>query len=315
MHADFCESFAVERLMAMRLWCFVWVDEIVASEWRHGFDLPRYHFLRIDYSISGARHSWVHAETDEVSPDSSTETKIENGIKNNSINFNQPALLTDMFELQGVVVLAYPELEGSETIDHRRQLSWILFAESLLNGMNWKWLVLGELIRGLSRGERETGDSERGLKQDVKLIRCTAGLRSCDVWWCNRRSTTGHSDESFRLFAFKDGADLPKWEFLNLTKFDGVSRMQNRKLNWLPELPERKKMTTFSRFQRMWGFYRFVARLSLLNGASANIRRIARRLLREFWLFVDIWALNIIKIQNFSRIWQFIDFGILHIFL
>ena len=76
-----------------------------------------------------------------------------------------------MFELHGVVVLAYPLLDGKETIDHRRQLSWILFAESLLNGMNGKWFVLGELIRGLSNGDRETGDSDRGLKHDVKLIR------------------------------------------------------------------------------------------------------------------------------------------------
>lgn len=46
------------------------------------------------------------------------------------------AALTDMLELHGVVVLAYPELEGRETIDQRRLLSWILLAESLLNGMN-----------------------------------------------------------------------------------------------------------------------------------------------------------------------------------
>lgn len=35
--------------------------------------------------------------------------------------------------------------------------------------------------------------------------------------------TTGHSDESFRLLALRDGADLPKCEFFSLDKFDGVS--------------------------------------------------------------------------------------------
>lgn len=126
-----------------------------------------------------------------------------------------------MFELHGVVVLAYPELDGSDTIDQRRQLSWILFADSLLNGMNWKWLALGELIRGLSNGDRETGDSDRGLKHDVKLIRWTAGLRICDVWWWILLITTGHSEVSFKLRAFNDGADFPKW--LNFNKLDGDS--------------------------------------------------------------------------------------------
>jgi hypothetical protein len=72
-------------------------------------------------------------------------------------------ILTEIFELQGVVVLAYPELLGMDTIDQRR----LFAAESLLKGMNWN--ALGELIRGLSRGDLETGDSDRGLKHDVKL--------------------------------------------------------------------------------------------------------------------------------------------------
>lgn len=127
-----------------------------------------------------------------------------------------------MLELQGVVVLAYPELDGKDTIDHRRLLSWILLAESRLNGINWKWLALGELIRGLSSGERDTGDSERGLRQDVNDILCTAGLLNCDVLsrWI-RLITTGHSVVSFKLFAFNDGADFPNWEFLKVTKFEG----------------------------------------------------------------------------------------------
>lgn len=129
-----------------------------------------------------------------------------------------------MFELHGVVVLAYPELDGKDTIDQRRQLSWILFADSLLNGMNWKWLALGLLMRGLSMGDLETGDSERGLKHDVKLILWTAGLRICDVWCWIRLMTTVGSEGSLMLLAFNAGADFPKCEFFIRTKFDGISK-------------------------------------------------------------------------------------------
>lgn len=156
-----------------------------------------------------------------------------------------------MFELQGVVVLAYPELDGRETIDQRRQLSWILFADSLLNGMNWKWLALGLLIRGLSSGDLDTGDSERGLRHDVKLILWTAGLRIWDVW-CWILLTTTDSEGSLMLLAFKEGADLPKCEFFMRTKFDGISRHQKNYCDKNQNFDDKLRKISTNHYLNVW---------------------------------------------------------------
>lgn len=54
-------------------------------------------------------------------------------------------------------------------------------------------------------------------------MRCTAGERIADCWWIFRIKT--HPSESFKLLALRDGADLPKCEFLSLTKFEGGSEI------------------------------------------------------------------------------------------
>lgn len=58
-----------------------------------------------------------------------------------------------MFELPGVVT--YPEL-GNEATDHRRLSLFLLVI--LLIGTNGKWIMLGELIRGLSIGLAGMGE-------------------------------------------------------------------------------------------------------------------------------------------------------------
>lgn len=75
-----------------------------------------------------------------------------------------------------------------------------------LNGANTNCDVFGELTRGLSIGLGNIGECERGEIFEIKLTRCTAGLRICGC--CGARLFINDS----RIVTDSDGADLPRFE-------------------------------------------------------------------------------------------------------